>query len=44
MLVAILKLETSPDIKRETVRLLGILGALDPTNIGSRTKLKEYTS
>lgn len=30
MLVAILKLETSPDIKRETVRLLGILGALDP--------------
>lgn len=30
MLVAILKLETSADIKRETVRLLGILGALDP--------------
>lgn len=30
MLVAILKLETSPHIRRETVRLLGILGALDP--------------
>lgn len=30
MLVGILKLETSPNIRRETVRLLGILGALDP--------------
>ena len=30
MLVGILKLETSPQIRRETVRLLGILGALDP--------------
>lgn len=30
MLVSILKLETSPSIRRETVRLLGILGALDP--------------
>ncbi|KAK6202747.1 1-phosphatidylinositol 3-kinase [Scheffersomyces amazonensis] len=30
MLVAILKSETSPQIRRETVRLLGILGALDP--------------
>lgn len=30
MLVAILKLENSPHIRRETVRLLGILGALDP--------------
>lgn len=30
MLVGILKLETSPHIRRETVRLLGILGALDP--------------
>ena len=30
MLVGILKLETSPKIRRETVRLLGILGALDP--------------
>lgn len=30
MLVSILKSETSPNIRRETVRLLGILGALDP--------------
>lgn len=30
MLVGILKLETSSHIRRETVRLLGILGALDP--------------
>lgn len=30
MLVNILKLETSQQIRRETVRLLGILGALDP--------------
>ncbi|ODV94288.1 hypothetical protein PACTADRAFT_4233 [Pachysolen tannophilus NRRL Y-2460] len=30
MLVNILKSETSPIIRRETVRLLGILGALDP--------------
>lgn len=30
MLVNILKLEVSPTIRRETVRLLGILGALDP--------------
>lgn len=30
MLVNILKLEASPTIRRETVRLLGILGALDP--------------
>lgn len=30
MLVGILKLESSPHIRRETVRLLGILGALDP--------------
>lgn len=30
MLVGILKLENSPHIRRETVRLLGILGALDP--------------
>lgn len=30
MLVGILKLETSPTIRREVVRLLGILGALDP--------------
>lgn len=30
MLVGILKLETSPHIRREAVRLLGILGALDP--------------
>ncbi|KAG7662855.1 TOR1 [[Candida] subhashii] len=30
MLVGILKSETSPKIRRETVRLLGILGALDP--------------
>lgn len=30
MLVNILKLESSPTIRRETVRLLGILGALDP--------------
>ncbi|CUM64043.1 uncharacterized protein PRCAT00001631001 [Priceomyces carsonii] len=30
ILVGILKLETSPRIRRETVRLLGILGALDP--------------
>lgn len=30
MLVNILKLESSPHIRRETVRLLGILGALDP--------------
>ncbi|CAH2355370.1 serine/threonine-protein kinase Tor2p [[Candida] railenensis] len=30
MLVNILKSETSPKIRRETVRLLGILGALDP--------------
>lgn len=29
-LVSILKSETSPRIRRETVRLLGILGALDP--------------
>lgn len=30
MLVRILKSESSPKIRRETVRLLGILGALDP--------------
>lgn len=30
MLVGILKLESSSNIRRETVRLLGILGALDP--------------
>ncbi|SGZ55137.1 CIC11C00000003613 [Sungouiella intermedia] len=30
MLVGILKLESSAHIRRETVRLLGILGALDP--------------
>ncbi|CAR66402.1 DEHA2F23452p [Debaryomyces hansenii CBS767] len=30
MLVGILKSESSPHIRRETVRLLGILGALDP--------------
>lgn len=30
LLVNILRLETSPTIRRETVRLLGILGALDP--------------
>lgn len=30
MLVNILKSEPSPNIRRETVRLLGILGALDP--------------
>lgn len=30
MLVNLLKLEISPTIRRETVRLLGILGALDP--------------
>ncbi|KAL7665224.1 Serine/threonine-protein kinase TOR [[Candida] zeylanoides] len=30
MLVGILKSESSPNIRRETVRLLGILGALDP--------------
>lgn len=30
MIVGILKLETSSNIRRETVRLIGILGALDP--------------
>jgi FKBP12-rapamycin complex-associated protein len=33
MLISILKSEQSPEIRRQTVKLLGILGALDPCEL-----------